>query len=359
MLRGIKAEIDLDAAVHNLNAVRETANGLPVIAVVKADAYGHGAAEVAGAFEKAGASALAVAFVSEGAALRESGLKSPIVVLFDTSDIGGLFDFGLTPVVHDLKTAAAFSAEARKRGKVLDVHIKVDTGMGRLGLSGINDVLEAMGLPNLRAVGLMSHFSDADLTDMEFMKLQLDRFNSIREALKGKGLCPPLCHMANSAAVVTFRDSHLDAVRPGLMLYGCLPFKEGAEAALRPVMRAKAEILVLRKLKKGQPVSYARTFITTRETVAAVVAVGYADGYPRALSNRGRMIINGSPAPIMGRICMDLTVVDATDAVGVDAGDEAVLLGEGITAWEMAEAAGTIPYEILTGLGGKARRVCA
>lgn len=356
MKRGLIAEIDLEAAALNLKEVKKTAGGRPVIAVVKADAYGHGAVELARTFERAGASSLAVAFVSEAAELRAAGIRLPILVLFDNSDVPGYFDRNLIPVVHDLKTARAFSAEAGKRGSPIDVHLKADTGMGRLGFNSWEEMSPVLELPNLRVEGLMSHFSEADLADRQFMELQLERFAVIRDSFHKKGL-RPLCHMANSAAIVSFDAAHLDAVRPGLILYGVNPVSGDGRFSLKPVMGVKAKVLTVRRLGKGRPVSYGRTFITGRETLAAVLAAGYADGFPRALSNSGHVLLNGRRAPVIGRVCMDLTIVDATDAGDVSAGDDAVLLGDGITAWEIAEAASTIPYEILTSLGSRAGRV--
>lgn len=360
MKRGLIAEIDLGAAAGNLNAVKRAVGNRPVIAVVKADAYGHGAVELARTFERAGASALAVAFVSEAAELREAGLRLPILVLFDNTDISRYFDLGLIPVIQDLKTAKAFSAEAGKRGSPVEVHLKADTGMGRLGFNSWEEMSPALELPNLKISGLMSHFSEADLADRQFMELQLKKFKEIRDSLKRalKGdYVPPLCHMANSAAIVSFEAAHLDAVRPGLMLYGVHPLNGEGRFPVKPVMKVKARVLTARRLGKGRPVSYGRTFITGRDTLAAVLAAGYADGFPRSLSNRGHVLLNGKRAPVIGRVCMDLTIVDATDTGDVSPGDYAVLLGDGIPAWEVADAASTIPYEILTSFGSRAGRV--
>jgi alanine racemase len=361
VLRGVTAEIDLEAAKHNLQSVRKAVNDLPVIAVVKADAYGHGARELSRAFTEAGASALAVAFISEAAAIREAGVKAPLLVLFDDSGIEDYFDLGLTPVIHDLKTAEALSREASKRATTLDVHLKVDTGMARLGFTDEGEMARVPELPNLRVTGLMSHFSEADLADRDYARLQLERFGRIRSLLGGMGL-RPLSHMANSAATLSFSDSHLDAVRPGLALYGCLPSEDGpADVPLRPIMSLKARILSLRRLGKGRAVSYGRTFITRRETLAATLAVGYGDGYSRLFSNNSYVLLRGRRAPVIGRVCMDLMVVDATEAGDLKEGQEAVLLGsdgkESITLWELARRASSIPYEIMLSMGGRANRV--
>jgi alanine racemase len=360
--RGITAEIDLDAALNNLDAVRKAVKGLPVIAVVKADAYGHGAAELARLYEDAEVHALAVAFVSEAEELRASGIKAPMLVLFDNTEPDKYIELGLTPVIHDLKAARAFSQVAEKSGRPLDVHLKVDTGMGRVGLTNERDFVEVLNIKGLNVIGLMSHFSDADLTDADFIDVQLGRFKEFK-ALSRKKKLSPLCHMANSAASLAYPEAHMDAVRPGLALYGVSPFEEGGpfSTSLRPIMTAKARIVAIRKLAAGQPVSYGRTFITARPTLAAVIAAGYADGLGRMLSNNADVLIKGKRAPVMGRVCMDIVMADVTEAGNVSEEDEAVLLGRGgdeeITAWELAGRASTVPYEILLNLGRNARRV--
>jgi alanine racemase len=360
--RGITAEIDLDAALNNLDAVRKAVKGLPVIAVVKADAYGHGAAELARLYEDAEVHALAVAFVSEAEELRASGIKAPMLVLFDNTEPDKYIELGLTPVIHDLKAARAFSQVAEKSGRPLDVHLKVDTGMGRVGLTNERDFVEVLNIKGLNVIGLMSHFSDADLTDADFIDVQLGRFKEFK-ALSRKKKLSPLCHMANSAASLAYPEAHMDAVRPGLALYGVSPFEEGGpfSTSLRPIMTAKARIVTIRKLAAGQPVSYGRTFITARPTLAAVIAAGYADGLGRMLSNNADVLIKGKRAPVMGRVCMDIVMADVTEAGNVSEEDEAVLLGRGgdeeITAWELAGRASTVPYEILLNLGRNARRV--
>lgn len=362
MLRGIATEIDIEAAKSNLKTLKAATGGLPVIAVVKADAYGHGAPALGAAFLSAGAESLAVAFISEARQLRDSGIKSPILVLFDTSEPEAFFDLSLTPVIHDLKAAGMLSKEAEKRSMVLDVHVKVDTGMGRMGLDDSALLCLIADLRNIRIAGIMSHLSDADATDKEFSLEQVRRFGAICDELRSQGLAP-MRHLANSAATLGIQEARFDAVRPGIALYGINPFAEKDVPGLRPVMRATARIVALRKIRKGSPVSYARTYTTKRDTVAAVIAAGYADGYPRSLSNKSSVLINGKRAPVMGRVCMDLFVVDATDMPDARLMQEVVLMGsegsETISAQELATAAGTIPYEILLMLGRKSLRKVA
>ena len=336
-----------------------------MIAVVKADAYGHGALELSRAFLDGGAHTLAVAFVSEARELREAGIKAPILVLFDRSEIPAFFDLDLIPVIHDINTAREFSEEAVRRGRDMPVHVKIDTGMGRMGLEGSADISDLIKLPGIECVALMSHLSDADLAEPSCSLRQVERLSKAAEEHFPGGITR---HIANSAAVLSCPEAHMDAVRPGIALYGASPFEDqrpglGIEA-LKPVMSVSAKVLTVRRIPKGGTISYGRTFTAERDTIAAVLAAGYADGYSRALSGQAHVLVRGHRAPVAGRVCMDLTVVDVTDIVGkdrVDQGDEAVLLGsqgaENITSHELAKMAGTIPYEILTSLGAKARRV--
>ncbi len=386
MDRGPIAEIDLNAIAHNLRTARKITGTRTVIAVVKADGYGHGAVEVSRRLVKEGVSYLAVAYTSEAIALRRAGIKAPIIVLFDKNNIEDYFKYNLIPVVHDVKTAQRFSKEAKARKHNINLHIKVDTGMGRLGfnMEGIEKEMSAIGKMNFISVrGLMSHFSDADLYDRSYALMQVERFNKARDILNKKGIKQILCHMANSTAVMTLPESYFDAVRPGLMLYGHSPiqdagykmqdarYKAGEQShvscimhhasSLKPAMTVKTKILSIRRFKRGTPVSYGRAFVTARESLIAVLPVGYADGYPRVLSNNADVIIRGKRAPVAGRICMDTTMADVTEIRDVSEGDEVILLGRqkntAITAFELAEKAGTIPYEILTSLGNRSQRV--
>ncbi len=376
MYRGAVAEIDLNAVSHNFRTVRRLTGNRPVITVVKADAYGHGAVEAAGRLAAEGAALLAVAFAGEAVKLREAGIRARILVLFDRFDAADFFKYDLIPVLHDLRTARMFSREAGKRNRSLDVHVKIDTGMGRLGFHSGDIVKEvtAIGkMPGLRVTGLMTHFSDSDISDTSYAEKQLKSFHSVRESLMRKS-DDLLCHAANSAATLSLRQAHLDAVRPGLILYGHSPFqqdapmppllkrgKRGFGAFFKAAMKVKTEILALRRLPKGTPVSYGRTFITERESVIAVLPVGYADGYCRVLTNAADVLVKGKRAPVIGRVCMDLIMVDVTGIQGIREKDEVVLLGrqgrEEITASELGTKAGTISYEILTSLGSRSRRI--
>lgn len=375
MNRKTVAEIDLSAIAHNLDVVKRVSRNRPVIAVVKADAYGHGIREVSMKLVKEGTSYLAVAYTSEAVALRDAGITIPIIVLFDRETIEEWFDYHLIPVIHDMDMAMALSEKARQKGKTIKIHVKIDTGMGRLGLSGshlIEDILKIEEMEGIELVGLMSHFSEADLLDRSFALLQLGRFKKIIEALSQKFRSPIISHIANSAAVFGFEDAHLDAVRPGLMLYGYSPFaqhstfsiqpsaKNSEMFSLIPAMEVKTTILSIRNMPPGSPISYGRTFVTKRQSTIGMLPVGYADGYNRLFSNNAEVLVKGKRVPVVGRVCMDLTMVDLTEVEDVKERDEVVILGqqgdERITAYELASRAQTIPYEILTSLGSHSKK---
>jgi len=376
--RGAVAEISLKAIESNLQIVKKLVKRRPVIAVVKANAYGHGAIEVSRRLSQHSVSSLAVAFTSEAIQLREAGINTPILVLFDKGDVEQFFDFRLMPVICSLKNAVWFSRIAKKRGIVMKVHAKVDTGMGRMGLSGMNvisDLVKISKMDNLELVGLMSHFSEADLFDRSYAELQLKRFLDMRGKLSKILKRKIFSHIANSAAVLSFPDGYLDAVRPGLMIYGYLPFSQFNSDvpllkrekkrgyALTPSMRVVSRVLCMKTMPSGLPISYGRTFITKRTSRIGVIPVGYADGYSRSFSNNAYVLVRGRRAPVVGRVCMDLMMVDLTDVKGARENDEVVIMGnqgkESITAYELASRAGTIPYEILTSLGNKSRKIYA
>jgi alanine racemase len=373
--RGALAEINLSAIAHNLSVVRKTTNSLPVIAVVKADAYGHGAVGVSRKLLQEGVLYLAVAYVSEAKTLRDEGITAPVIVLFDGDETEAFFDLALIPVVYSKETAASLSSEALKRKTVKKIHVKIDTGMGRLGLHGdtISEDISAISeMPGIEIEGLLSHFSEADLADRSYALLQLERFNAIQKTLSEKLKKNVFSHFANSAAVLTLGDAYFDAVRPGVMLYGYSPcsqkqnppvppFEErDNHMSLIPAMTIKSKILCIRNIPADTPVSYGRTFVTKRRSRIGVIPLGYADGYSRSFSNNAEMLVKGTRVPVAGRVCMDLTMVDLTEVDNVEKNDEVVILGrqgrEAITAEELASRANTISYEILTSLGSRARR---
>ena len=355
------AEIDLSAISHNLEIVKKKTNNKSVLAVVKAGAYGHGAVEVSRHLLKNGVSILGVAFIEEAIELREAGIRAPILVFFDTSNIDSFFKYNLVPTVLDFKTAKAFSDKASKYNRKIAVHIKIDTGMGRVGLRAADafpDILRIAELKNLKLEGIMSHFSDADLADKDFTANQLKTFIKLIELLKEKNVYFKFSHIANSAAVLRFPRSHLNMVRPGIMLYG---YGTAPKNTLKPVLSLKSKVIFLKNVPARTPISYGRTFITKKKSIIATIPVGYADGYNRRLSNCGEVLINNRRAPVVGRVCMDTTMVDVTEVSHVKENTEVILIGsqgkEKITAQDIADKIGTIPYEVLTSIGHRVKRI--
>ena len=364
------AEIDLDALHENyLYLLSKLSSSVGVLAVIKADAYGHGALPVGRCLERAGVKMLGVANVSEGIELREGGIKAPVVLL------GGSFpgeereviEYRLTPVLYHREMAEGLAQEARRLGVRLPVHIKVDTGMGRLGIpwQEAPSFFEWIkGLPSLKVEGLMSHFSSADEEDKAFSQEQLSRFQGVVEEAERRGLSPAFLHIANSAALLTFPPSHFNMVRPGIILYGAHPtlsFKESFPQPLRPVMSLKSRIAAIKPHPPSSPISYGRTYHTRKESLIATVPIGYADGYPRRLSNKGKVLVRGRRVQVVGVVTMDWIMVDVSEVPGVRIGDEVVLIGkqgrEEISVEEVACWADTIPYEILCGVGKRVPRV--
>jgi alanine racemase len=309
---------------------------------------------------------LGVALVEEGRELREAGIHAPVLIM------GAVFPgqadevvrLGLTPAVASLAVARALSQAAQRRQAPVAVHIKIDTGMGRIGLSpeaAPDLIAEVMELEGVRVEGLMTHFADADLRDKQFASVQMDRFEDLITSLEKRGMSVPVRHAANSAAVLDYRRALFTMVRPGVMLYGYNPLEGGAGADLRPVLSLVTRIAFLKRTPAGVPISYGRTFITGRESLIATIPIGYADGYSRGLSNRGEAIVRGKRVPVAGRVCMDMTMLDVTDVPGVAEGDEVVLIGsqgaERITADDVAAKTGTISYEVLCGISGRVPRV--
>lgn len=362
------AEINLPNLMHNFRQARSLIpTGCKILAVVKANAYGHGIREVSKEMEDAGVDMLGVAHVEEGIVLRESGIKSNILVMGGiTEDYScDIVRWRLTPVVYTPSFAKALSEAAASNGNILPVHIKIDTGMRRIGVAPEMSVELAGDIARLKGIrieGVMTHFAEADLQNGDFVREQLESFNSACRAIRAMGIDISYRHTANSAAVIDMKESHLDMVRPGIMLYGCPPSAFlSSRVDLRPVMTLKSRIVHLKKVPPKTGISYGRTFITTRETSVATIPVGYADGYSRSLSNLGKVLIKGRRAPVIGRVCMDMTMIDVTDIPGIKQGEEVIIIGgEGdarITADDIAAWRGTISYEVLCGIGERVERV--
>lgn len=343
------------------------AKDVDILAVVKANAYGHGAVEVAKTLEHAGCNFFGVALCEEGIELREAGVKSPIIILggIYPNQIRDVIEYDLTPVIFDIEMARIIDSLAGKTGKRIKVHIKIDTGMGRLGLlpyQATQFFKSLKGLTNLNVDGILSHFAEADEEDKEFSIEQLNVFLKIINVVKDIGFKPGLIHIANSAATVEHADSHFNLVRPGIMLYGAYPAGHMIEKIdLKPAMRLVTQIVHIKQAPKGFSVSYGRKYITKKDSIIAAIPIGYGDGYPRSLSNKGEVLIKGQRAKVAGAICMDITMLDVTHIKGVEQGDEAVLIGkqgdDNITVDELAEKAGTISYEILCGITNRVPRV--
>ena len=360
--------VDLSALAHNLDQVRQLVDSrVKVMAVVKADAYGHGLVPVGRHLAQCGADALGVMDLNEAVLLRDAGLDLPIFILagLDPRDCGEVLDRDLTPFVYEPGLARALNEAARSRDRLFPVHLKMDTGMNRLGATpseAESFLTEIHGLENLAVTGLATHFADADLKDGDFIDLQLGRLEGLIGRAREMGFDQlGLSNAANSAAVMSLPRAHLDMVRPGLMLYGDYPAEHlRTRADLKPAMSMVSQVIQVKKVPAGGTVSYGRTWTAEQETTIAILPLGYTHGFKRLFSNNGWALIRGQRAPIRGRVCMNLTMFDVTHIPGVVPGDEVVLLGgqggENLTGGELAELAGTISYEIFCNLGSLNRR---
>lgn len=356
-LRPARARIDLDRLAANYAAVAAYAK-VPLMPVIKADAYGHGAAPVGRRLVREGAAMLAVAYPEEGAELRAAGIDVPVIVLagFGSGQVERLARERLTPIVSTAAQLAALLGAAERPARA---HVKVDTGMSRLGFSADAFVEAAQRLSDsgVDVEGVMTHLASADESP-ETTASQLDRFDEAVEALGRRGLRPPLVHAANSAGLAAVRPGHTLA-RPGLLLYGLRPRPLGPEVDVRPVMTLSADVSLVKEVPAGTSVSYGGRFTTAAPSRIATVPLGYADGVPRtdAMSERGAFAIRGRRASVAGTVCMDLTMLDVTDDGAVREGDEAVLFGDDPTAWDLADWAGTNAWQVLTAVGRRIPRV--
>ncbi len=363
-------EIDLDALTHNVSVVRKRAGeGQRVLLVVKADAYGHGAVEVARAAVKGGIDMLGVATLHEGIELRQAGIDSPVLILSPPmeNETRNVIEYDLACSVPSLAIARSLSRACVERGKNGSVHVEVDTGMGRSGV-GLEDALpfvSAVGkLPRLTLEGVFTHFPSSD-GDVEFTRGQVEQFVALLGRMERKGLVVPIRHAANSGALLGVPESlasPLNMVRPGIMVYGLRPsLGSGRDAELRPVMSFKSRIAQIRDLPAGHPISYGMTYRTPHAMRVAVIPVGYGHGYSWRLSNVGEVLVRSQRVPIVGRVTMDVTLVNIEDVDGVEVGDEVALFGRQgeaeITVDEVAERIGTINYEVICGIGKRVTRV--
>ncbi len=382
-VRPTRADINLGALRHNLRAIQRmvTSEGQrpQVWGVLKADAYGHGAPAIARTLERAGVDAISVALLEEGIELRAAGITLPILVMGGYygprhRGLEDVLEHELTPVLYDVEGVERLAALATQRQRRARLHLKVDTGMARLGasLANVDELFDrVVTLPELELTGLMSHLACADDIRSDATRLQLAHFDRVREAGKLRKLSPA-CHVANSAASIAFPAARFAAIRPGIALFGISPFFGPAGAApfdevgkeLRPTMRVRTEIVALRTLADGDRVGYGHTWAAQGERVVATIPMGYADGLSRALSNKGSVLVRGRRAPVAGIVSMDLTSIDVTGIPGARLGDEVVVLGsqdgplgsDVITAEDIAGWVGTIPWEVITSISRRVPR---
>lgn len=344
------AEVDLDALAHNYHLLRGLAPEAKFLGLVKADAYGHGAVPIGKKLQALGTDMLAVACLDEAIELRLSGITGPILCLGQTPTelAGEVLEYDVTQTVGDLAAGEALSAAAVKAGKTLKIHVKLDTGMGRLGFVGpaVNEEIRSVcALPGLDAEGIFMHFADADGSEA-YTKTQFCRFEDVCGELRNQGVYFKIYHCAASAAVLNYSYTHKDMLRPGIALYGYVPDPSMENPGLKPVMTVKSRIAVVRELPAGSFISYGCTAELKRPSKVAVLPMGYGDGLPRALSNKLEVRVRDRLCPVLGRICMDMCMADVTDPPDVRAGDIAEVYGPGLTD-RAARLAGTISYELL------------
>ena len=364
------AEIDLNALVHNFEIIKNKANGAKIMSVVKANAYGHSVADIAPVLSENGTDYFAVSNIEEALQLRALNITEPVLILGYTpvSYAEDLAKSNISQCVYSAEYAATLSKQAVEKNVNINIHIKLDTGMSRLGfdcrtdaLSGVNDAINSATLPNLKLEGLFTHFAAADRNKAEedgFTDSQYNRFVKAIEIFKENGLTLKICHCCNSAGLLLDTDKHLDLCRPGIILYGLTPSSNlKLKEDFIPVMTLKSVVSMVKEINAGDTVSYGRTFKAERKMKIATVAAGYADGYPRSLSNKAYVLIKGKKAKILGRVCMDQMSVDVTDIDNVALGDEVILFGKDLPAHKLADMCGTINYEIVCGISPRVPRI--
>lgn len=364
------AEIDLDAIAHNMREIRKiTSPDAQIMAVVKADGYGCGFYETTKVLLENGADRLAVAILQEGKQLRKRGIDVPILILGASfeDDIEDIIDSDITPNVCSFEFAKAISEVSERKQKTTKIHIKLDTGMSRVGFlisdnneKVIREIEKISQLPHIEIEGIFSHFSTSDEADDSYTRLQFKRFMEVCNELKNIGINIPIKHICNSAGVMMYPEMHLDMVRPGVILYGMYPSEEVDKSRLNliPAMTVKSKITFVKEVEAGRGVSYGKEYITDGTTKIATVPIGYADGYLRKIAKCGKMIVNGVKVPIIGRICMDQCMINVSNVHNIERGDEAIIFGrEGITIDDLAKWLDTINYEISCVIGKRIPRI--
>ena len=365
----VTAKVDLDAIRHNYDAIRQTLPAkVKIMGVIKADAYGHGALPVARELVERGIDMFGVATIEEGISLRKHGVRTPILILGFTAaeDYPALLTFDLAQTVYEPEMAAEINKVAAERGQKAKIHIKVDTGMGRLGFAvsqaSADEIKRVAALPFLEMEGLFTHFAKADEADTSYTKEQIREFTAFADKLKAVGVCPREVHTANSAGVLNYPDSYFTMVRAGIILYGSYPseFTKDSQIALEPALSICSRLIFVKEVPAGRSISYGGIYQTDKPTRIGTVSIGYADGYQRLLSNRGRVLIRGQYAQVLGRVCMDQMMVDLSAVPEAAVGDEVVLFGrqggQMIPIEEVAELCQTINYEIMCLIGKRVPR---
>ena len=359
MIRPVWAEIDLDAIKYNIDSIKRRVDTKELIAVVKADAYGHGALDVSKTLVENGATKLAVAVITEAMELRHGNINTPIMILGYTplEFAADLINYDIEQTIFDLEYAKKLSEIALNLGKKAKVHVALDTGMGRIGFlindNSLNEILKISSLKGLEVVGIFTHFATADESDKNYSNKQYKKFTDFNEKLISKGVNIPLKHVSNSGAIIDMPNTYLDGVRAGIVLYGYYPSEDVLKQNLdlKKAISIKTQVAHVKILDKNEYVSYGRKFKTERKSIIATLPIGYADGYSRALTGKAKVIINGKFAPVVGTICMDQCMIDVTDIGDVHVGDEIIVLGKDkdlkFDADDMAKAMGTINYEVL------------
>lgn len=366
------AEINLDNIEHNIREIRKhIGNSTKIMAIVKADAYGHGAVEVSKVCLYGGADWLGIAVLEEGIELRRNNIYVPILILGYTieSKIEDVINYNLTQTVFDFETAQKISKAAVKLNKVTDIHIKIDTGMGRIGFSttqsDIEEIIKIKNLPNINITGVFTHFATSDEADKSFTFEQYNKFCSVCSELEKQGLQGFIKHAANSGAIIDLKELSCDMVRAGIITYGLFPSENVNKNILdlKSAMSLKTHVSFVKTVPENFAVSYGRTFYTSNQSKIATIPVGYADGYSRIMSNKARVIVNGEYADVIGNICMDQFMADVSCIEDVQAGDEVILLGEdvksgkSVTADEIATLQQSINYEVVCSIGKRIPRV--
>lgn len=366
----VQANIDLDAICSNLKETRKIINqDTKIMAIVKADAYGHGMIPVVKALDAMGIDAYGIAILEEGIELRKAGIKKPLLILgFTPSPMyPDLVEYDITQTVFKYDMAKEISDVAMSMNKIANIHIKLDTGMSRIGFQideeSLNTILDIAKLPGIKISGIFTHFACADEKDKTSAHKQLSEFNDFIKKLEDSGLYIPMKHISNSAAIMDLPEANMDMVRSGIATYGLYPSEEVQKGrlALRPALELKTNVVFIKDVPAGVGVGYNSTYITTKKTTIATIPVGYGDGYPRQLSSKGRVLINGQYAPIIGRICMDQFMVDITGLKDIKEGDVVTLVGrdgdEFISVEEVAALSGSFNYEFICNIGKRIPRV--